>query len=61
MVRSRRMETRFFCDKLLENIKTLASESYSTVNSPAQFAAVEAYEGDFSEYKAKTLNILKLC
>jgi len=44
---------------LLENIKTLASESYSTVNSPAQFAAVEAYEGDFSEYKANTLNILR--
>ena len=45
--------------QLLENIKTLASESYSTVNSPAQFAAVEAYEGDFTEYKRKTLNILK--
>ena len=45
--------------ELLENIKTLASESYSTVNSPAQFAAVEAYEGDFSEYKTKTLNILR--
>ena len=45
--------------ELLENIKTLASESYSTVNSPAQFAAVEAYEGDYSEYKAKTLNILR--
>ena len=45
--------------RLLENIKTLASESYSTVNSPAQFAAVEAYEGDFTEYKAKTLNILR--
>ena len=44
---------------LLESIKTLASESYSTVNSPAQFAAVEAYEGDFNEYKAKTLNILR--
>ncbi len=44
---------------LLENIKTLASESYSTVNSPSQFAAVEAYEGDFSEYKVKTINILK--
>ena len=43
----------------MENIKTLASESYSTVNSPAQFAAVEAYEGNFSEYKAKTINILK--
>ena len=45
--------------ELLENIKTLASESYSTVNSPAQYAAVEAYEGDFKEYKAKTLNILR--
>ena len=45
--------------ELLENIKTLASESYSTVNSPAQFAAVEAYEGDFSEYKDKTINILR--
>ena len=45
--------------ELLANIKTLASESYSTVNSPAQFAAVEAYEGDFSEYKTKTLNILR--
>ena len=44
---------------LLENIKTLASESYSTVNSPAQFAAVGAYEGDFSEYKDKTINILR--
>ncbi|MDB3857804.1 aminotransferase class I/II-fold pyridoxal phosphate-dependent enzyme [Pelagibacteraceae bacterium] len=45
--------------KLLENVKTLASESYSTVNSPAQFAAVEAYEGDYSEYKSKTKNILR--
>ncbi len=44
---------------LLENIKTLASESYSTVNSPSQFAAVEAYSGDFSEYKYKTVNILR--
>ena len=44
---------------LLENIKTLASESYSTVNSPAQYAAVEAYEGDYSEYKTKTTNILR--
>ena len=45
--------------QLLENIKTLASESYSTVNSPAQFAAVEAYDGDFTEYKSKTTNILR--
>ncbi len=37
--------------ELLKNIKTLASESYSTVNSPAQYAAVEAYKGDYREYK----------
>ena len=43
----------------LESIKTLASESYSTVNSPAQYAAVEAYEGDHAEYKIKTTNILR--
>ena len=45
--------------QLLQNIKTLASESYSTVNSPAQFAAVEAYNGDYSNYKKRTLNILR--
>ena len=45
--------------ELLDNIKTLASESYSTVNSPAQFAAVEAYEGDYKEYKETTINILR--
>ena len=45
--------------ELLENIKTLASESYSTVNSPAQFAATEAYQGDFNKYKNKTINILQ--
>ena len=45
--------------KFLKTIVTLASESYSTVNTPAQYAAVEAYNGNFSEYKEKTLNILK--
>ena len=45
--------------ELLENIKTLASESYSTVNSPAQFAAVEAYNGNYDDYKKRTINILK--
>ena len=44
---------------LLENIKTLASESYSTVNSPAQYAAVEAYDGNYVKYKEKTINILQ--
>ena len=44
----------------LNSLKTLASESYSTVNSPLQFAAVEAYEGDYSVYLNKTKSILKL-
>ena len=43
----------------LKSIKTLASESYSTVNSPAQYAAVEAYIGDHKAYKEKTTNILR--
>ena len=40
-------------------LKTLASESYSTVNSPVQYAAVEAYTGDYSDYKNKVVTILK--
>ena len=44
--------------ELLENVKTLASESYSTVNSPAQFAAVEAYSSDNEDYLNSTVNIL---
>ena len=44
----------------LESIKTLASESYSTVNSPLQFAAVEAYRGNYTDYLNKTKTILKL-
>ena len=43
----------------MKSLKTLASESYSTVNSPTQYAAVEAYKGDYSEYLNKTTNILK--
>ena len=44
----------------LNSLKTLASESYSTVNSPLQFAAVEAYKGNYSDYLNKTRSILKL-
>ena len=43
----------------LKALKTLASESYSTVNTPLQFAAVEAYSGDYSDYLNKTKSILK--
>ena len=42
----------------LSSLKTLASESYSTVNTPAQFAAVEAYSGDYNNYKLKVKGIL---
>ncbi len=41
------------------SLKSLASESFSSVNAPTQFAAVEAYTGDYSEYILKTTNILK--
>jgi aspartate aminotransferase len=44
---------------LMNNLKVLASETFSTVNSPVQYAAVEAYEGDYDDYKLKTTNILQ--
>ena len=42
----------------LTSLKSLASESYSTVNTPTQFAAVEAYEGNYDNYKIKVKAIL---
>ena len=44
--------------EFLKSLKSLASESYSTVNTPTQFAAVEAYEGDYDKYKFKVRSIL---
>jgi len=44
--------------EFLTSLKSLASESYSTVNTPTQFAAVEAYEGDYDDYKNKVKGIL---
>jgi len=44
---------------LMNSLKVLASETFSTVNSPAQYAAVEAYKGDYDEFKLKTTNILQ--
>jgi len=44
---------------LMDNLKVLASETFSTVNSPVQYAAVEAYQGNYKEFKLKTTNILK--
>ena len=42
----------------LTSLKSLASESYSTVNTPTQFAAVEAYNGNYDNYKNKVKGIL---
>ncbi|MDC0628114.1 aminotransferase class I/II-fold pyridoxal phosphate-dependent enzyme [Pelagibacteraceae bacterium] len=42
----------------LTSLKSLASESYSTVNTPTQYAAVEAYEGNYDAYKNKVKGIL---
>jgi aspartate aminotransferase len=42
----------------LTSLKSLASESYSTVNTPTQFAAVEAYGGNYNNYKNKVKGIL---
>ena len=45
--------------EFLTSLKSLASESYSTVNTPTQFAAVEAYSGNYDNYKDKVKGILK--
>ena len=44
---------------LFSSLKSLASESFSSVNSPTQFAAVEAYTGDYGVFIEKTTKILK--
>jgi len=46
-------------DLLMDNLKVLASETFSTVNTPVQYAAVEAYNGDYDNFKLKTSNILQ--
>jgi len=46
-------------DKFLNSVKSLASETFSSVNAPVQHAAVEAYSGNYDDYKLKTLIILK--
>ncbi len=45
--------------EFLKSLKSLASESYSTVNTPTQYASVEAYASDHREYKLKVRGILK--
>ena len=45
--------------EFLKSLKSLASESYSTVNTPTQYASVEAYANEYSNYKLKIRAILK--
>ena len=45
--------------EFLKSLKSLASESYSTVNTPTQFASVEAYAFEHENYKLKVRAILK--
>ncbi len=45
--------------EFLSSLKSLASESYSTVNTPTQYASVEAYTNEHELYKLKVRAILK--
>ena len=45
--------------EFLKSLKSLASESYSTVNTPTQYASVEAYADEHDLYKLKVRAILK--
>ena len=44
--------------ELKNSLKTLCSESFTSVSAPIQYAAVEAYTGDYSEYLEKVKKIL---
>ena len=45
--------------EFMKSLKSLASESYSTVNTPTQYASVEAYSSNHEIYKIKVRAILK--
>jgi len=44
--------------ELKNSLKTLCSESFTSVSAPIQYAAVEAYTGDYSKYLEKVKKIL---
>ena len=44
--------------KIKDMINVLASETFSAVSAPIQYAAIKAYENDHSEYINKSRNIL---
>tara|TARA_Y100000590_G_scaffold333955_1_gene379921 strand:- start:96 stop:1331 length:1236 start_codon:yes stop_codon:yes gene_type:complete len=45
---------------LKNSLKILCSESFTSVSAPIQYAAIEAYKGDHSEYLDKVKKILSL-
>ena len=45
-------------NSVLKTLKTLSSESFTAVSSPIQLAAVEAFQGNYSDYLNKTTAIL---
>ena len=44
--------------ELKNSLKILCSESFTSVSAPIQYAAIEAYEGDHSEYLNRVRKIL---
>ena len=45
--------------KIKDNLKVLASETFSSVSAPIQYAAISAYTNDHSEFIANSALILK--
>jgi aspartate aminotransferase len=45
-------------NELKNSLKILSSESFTSVSAPIQYAAIEAYTGDYSEYLEKVKKIL---
>ena len=45
-------------NQLKDSLKILCSESFTSVSAPVQYAAIEAYKGDHSEYLKKVNKIL---
>ena len=46
-------------NKIKDMINVLASETFSAVSAPIQYAAIKAYENDHSDYTNESRNILK--
>ena len=46
-------------NEIKNSLKTLASETFSSVNAPVQYAAIAAYENNHDEYIDNSKNILK--